>query len=85
MQHVLDKILECQFTNVSDIDGGDGESVIFAPDTGDTINVSFEDVGSTGMTMTKTTGVTGQYKMYKFFVGDDVADWEDATKWAALL
>ena len=81
MSHVIDKILECQYTNVSDIDGGDGESVIFAPDTGDTISVSFEDVGNTGMTMTKTTGVTGQYKMYKFFVGDDVADWEDATKW----
>lgn len=93
MSFVLNKILEYSYTGVTDIDGGDGKSVIFSAGVYNPQNpgnyatrLSFEDKDGTGMRChisgsTLVDDVEALVKTPRFFTGTSIEEWTDTSKW----
>lgn len=93
MSFILNKILEYNYTGVTDIDGGDGKSVIFSAGVYNPNNpgqyatrLSFTDTTNTGMRCTisgtkDVDDVETVTEVPKFFIGESLSDWTNMTNW----
>lgn len=90
MAYILDRILENNYTGVTDIDGGDGKSVIFS--CGRYVEggsyktfLSFTDTDNTGMECSISSSsiddVEARVKTTRFFISDSINDWNDVNSW----
>ena len=84
LRYVLDRILEYDYTGITDIEGEDEKSVIFAHGHVDSypITLDFTDTGDTGMTCSISDTSNAKYVLLKFFNGDNLeSDWINTSKW----
>lgn len=83
---ILDKILEYDYTGVTDTLSENGESVDFSNTTSDDPRyrptVIFKDTTGTGMTVSITDTDNAKSSVAKYFIGDSVeTDWSNTEKW----
>ena len=86
-QYVIEKILEYDYTGVTDIAGENGNSVIFCGNGGSSYETTLEftDTGDTGMTCSITSTDSASYEQLKFFLSNDVsADWTNPSRWGTI-
>lgn len=84
LRYVLDRILEYNYTGITDIEGDDGKSVVFAHGHTDSyqITLQFTDTGGTGMTCSVSTTTEALYGTLRFFNGSNLdSDWNNPSKW----
>jgi len=78
---ILGKILEYNYTMVTDTLAEDGESVDFVGHTTIT-SLTFTDTDNTGMTVSITDTDSAKIDKAAYFIGNSVSDdWEDTSKW----
>ena len=82
-QYVLEKILEYNYTGVTDVLSENGTSVDFSngSDAAHRVTVEFTDTGNTGMTVSITDTENAKTSVAKYFIGDSLSDWSDTSKW----
>ena len=84
-QFILDKILEYDYTGVTDSLADDGVSVNFSNTTSSDPkykpSVVFADTSGTGMQVSITDTNSAKSSIAKYFIGDTVDDWTDESKW----
>lgn len=85
-QHILEKILEYDYTGVTDTLAEDGISINFSNTTVDDPQyiptVTFEDTTGTGMTVSITDTDNAKSSVAKYFIGNSVeTDWSNTEKW----
>ena len=85
-EYILNKILEYDFTGVTDTLSVDGISIDFSNTTSDNPlykpTVIFKDTSSTGMTVSITDTENAKSSVAKYFIGDNIeTDWNNIEKW----
>lgn len=80
---LIDKILEYDYTGITDVANEDGYSVDFAVTDNQsyTPTIQFTDTGNTGMSCTVTDTDSARSSVAMYFIGDSVSEWDDTTKW----
>lgn len=78
LAYVLNKILEYNYSTVTDSLAADGESVDFV---GSSLSMSWQDVGDTGIVLSIQDTSSARTSTAKYFVGESISDWTDLTKW----
>lgn len=80
---IVDKILEYNYTLVTDTMGADGQSVNFSSGMSSyPCSVAFEDTGNTGVTVSITDTDSASAILTKLFNGDNLTtDWDNPAKW----
>lgn len=82
-QYILDKILEYNYTGITDVLADNGTSVNFS--NGQTsaypVTLQFTDTDNTGMTVSITDVNDAKTSVAKYFIGESLSDWTDTSKW----
>lgn len=82
LQNVIDKILEYNYTGITDAIGEDGMSIDFSNGTSNyPVTVEFTDTDNTGMSVSITDSNNAKASVAMYFVGDSVDEWSDTSKW----
>lgn len=86
LQYILDKILEYNYTGITDVLSDDGKSVDFSITGGGNetyeTTVEFIDRTNTGMSVSITNTDSAKSSVAKYFIGNNLdADWENIEKW----
>ena len=84
LRYVLDRILEYNYTGITDIEGNDGRSVIFANGHigSYATTLQFTDTGGTGMVCSVNDTSEATYTNLMFFSGSNLdSDWINTSKW----
>ena len=79
LQDILDKILEINYTALTDTLADNQTSVNFAGRS--SITITFNDTGNTGMTVSITDTSDAKSSKAAYFIGQSLTDWADTAKW----
>lgn len=81
IEYVKEKILEYDYSPITDIDGGNSSILFSLGNNAYETIVQFTDIDNTGMTCTIEAVSDAHGTSLKYFNGTSLSDWTDTTKW----
>lgn len=82
LAYVVDKILEYNYTGVSDFQGDEDNEILFTCGNPDSETyLTFEDIGNTGMAVTIENTDSAKQSILKYFIGESLDNWSNLDYW----